>query len=255
MQAVALALLLRFETQVVDAWVQRIRPSGSSSPTLSPVVPTLRIGPLHYSSATDEVNEAEVSRHAVNRFFQGTSVRFDSAATERTTRQEESSVPTKHATPKLSLPIKGLDGIYKVTSPAEHRALQLAFPDHIVVTKVYAPWCRACLSMAPKFISLAHSDKYVGLPLIFAEIAFPATNDDTKDYILQLLPKLSLPSVHLSNGTKSLEAFPCGPSKLALLKSKIAAAVNQHVSTTRLQHRATPDMPRSNDFVRLAMAP
>ena len=50
-----------------------------------------------------------------------------------------------------------------------------------------------------------------------------------KDYI-KTLGVLALPSIHINVGSEGLiENFPCGPSKVPILKKKISQVVNQKV--------------------------
>lgn len=106
-----------------------------------------------------------------------------------------------------------------------NRALLSKYPDKIVILKFYAPWCRACKGLEPKFIQICKDKKYKGLPLVFAQLSVA----HSKEYV-KALGVLALPSVHIYAGREGLvENFPCGPSKVPVLKKKIAQVVNQKV--------------------------
>jgi Ca2+-binding EF-hand superfamily protein/thiol-disulfide isomerase/thioredoxin len=105
------------------------------------------------------------------------------------------------------------------------RQLLAKYPDKIIIVKFFAPWCRACKGLEPKFIQISKDKKYENLPLVFAQLSVAAA----KDYV-KALGVLALPSIHMYAGSEGLvENFPCGPSKVPLLKQKIAAIVNQKV--------------------------
>lgn len=123
--------------------------------------------------------------------------------------------------------LPGVDehGIYDIQSKEEHIALLNANPDKIIILKFFAPWCRACKGLEPKYIQISKDPKYEGLPLVFAQLSVA----HNKDYI-KSLGVLALPSVHIYSGAEGLvENFPCGPSKVPILKKKIAQVVNQKV--------------------------
>lgn len=84
---------------------------------------------------------------------------------------------------------------------------------------------------------------------MFAQLSVAAA----KDYV-KALGVLALPSIHIYAGSDGLvENFPCGPSKVPLLKQKIAAVVNQKVDPKTMELKpvcesldeSTPCMDRS----------
>jgi len=118
-------------------------------------------------------------------------------------------------------------GIYNLVTKEDHLALLAAHPGKIVIMKFYAPWCRACKGLEPKFIQISKDPKYDKLPLLFAQMSV----QDNKEYI-KSLGVLALPSVHIYAGVEGLvENFPCGPSKVPILKKKIAQVVNSKVDS------------------------
>jgi len=106
-------------------------------------------------------------------------------------------------------------GIYQVENEADHKALLAAHPDRLVVLKFYAPWCRACKGLAPRYKNIATTDVYQNA--VFAELNV----QNNRDYV-KALGVLALPNVHFYAGNQGLvENFPCGPSKLPILKRKL----------------------------------
>ncbi len=105
-------------------------------------------------------------------------------------------------------------------------------PDQIIIIKFYAPWCRACKGLEPKFIQIAKEEKYANLPIKFCQMSVQGN----KDYI-KALGILALPSVHIYGSIEEglVENFPCGPSKVPILKKKIAQIVNSRVDPLTLK--------------------
>jgi len=129
------------------------------------------------------------------------------------------------------MPQQNRNGIYDLVTKEDHLALLAAHPGKIIITKFFAPWCRSCKGLEPKFVAVSKDEKYSNLPLLFAQM----TVQDSKDYI-KSLGILALPSVQIYTGTDGLvENFPCGPSKIPILKKKIAQVVNSNVDSNTLQ--------------------
>jgi len=123
------------------------------------------------------------------------------------------------------------NGIYDLETKEDHIAMLANHPSKIIIMKFYAPWCRACKGLEPKFVQISKDPKYANLPLLFAQMSV----QHNKAYI-KSLGILALPSVHIYSGTEGLvENFPCGPSKVPVLKKKIAQVVNNKVDSKTLQ--------------------
>ena len=106
-------------------------------------------------------------------------------------------------------------GIFQVENKEMHDALLKQNPDRLVVLKFFAPWCRACKGLAPRFKAVAMNDQ--NKDIIFAEMSV----QNNKDYV-KSLGILALPNVHFYAGNQGLvENFPCGPSKMPILKTKL----------------------------------
>jgi len=103
-----------------------------------------------------------------------------------------------------------------------------------MVVKFYAPWCRACKSVEPKFIQISKDPKYKDIPIVFGQISV----QHNKAYI-KSLGILALPSVQIYAGSEGLiENFPCGPSKIPMLKRKIGEVINSKVDPNTLNLKA-----------------
>ena len=104
--------------------------------------------------------------------------------------------------------------------------------DQIVITKVFAPWCRACKGLEPKFLALKNSPKYQDLPLLWADLSIQHNKAFVKS-----LGVLALPTIQFYVGGQLVDTFPCGPSKLPILKRKLATLISEHVDakTRRLK--------------------
>lgn len=105
-----------------------------------------------------------------------------------------------------------------------------ANPDKLMVIKFYAPWCRACKTVGPKFVQIAKDPKYADIPIIFGQLSV----QHNKAYVKQL-GILALPSIQIYAGSEGLiENFPCGPSKIPMLKRKLTETINAKVDPDSL---------------------
>jgi len=148
---------------------------------------------------------------------------------EKEMLEMKNSLEEKNGTSEM--PKQDANGIYDLNTKEDHLALLAAHPGKIIIMKFYAPWCRACKGLEPKFIQISKDTKYDKLPLLFAQMSV----QHNKAYI-KSIGILALPSVHIYSGTEGLvENFPCGPSKLPVLKKKIAQVVNSKVDATTLE--------------------
>jgi len=97
--------------------------------------------------------------------------------------------------------------------------------DKIVILKFYAPWCRSCKGLEPKYRQIVNDDKYSKLPLEFAELNV----QDNREFV-KSVGVLALPSVLIYCGTEGLiENFTCGPRKTPFLKKKLITIINSRV--------------------------
>jgi len=135
------------------------------------------------------------------------------------TNNNEQPPPTLLNTP-------GPDGVYHLENQAEHAALLAKFPNHLIVLKCFAPWCRACKALAPKFSHIATTTDGV----VFCDISV----QNNKPFI-KSLGILALPTVQLYVAGRLHDSFPCGPSKVPILQRKLKAVLQTHLDpVTRL---------------------
>lgn len=128
------------------------------------------------------------------------------------------------------MPVLGKDGVYKVKNQAQHAALLKAHDEKIVILKCFAPWCRACKGLAPKFLQIRNDARYKELPIVWAELSV----QDNKEFIESLGVEV-LPTVQFYVAGQRQDSFACGPSKVRTLKRKLALLANQHIDTKTLQ--------------------
>lgn len=135
----------------------------------------------------------------------------------------------------VPLPEMDSDGLYNIKDAEQHKAFLDANPDKIVVLKFYAPWCRACKSLAPKFLMRKNDEEYAGLPILWAQMSV----QHNKEFI-KALGVLALPSVLFYAGAEGLvENFPCGPSKIPIFKKKFKDLISSKIN---------PATGKLNDF-------
>lgn len=129
------------------------------------------------------------------------------------------------------LPEFGSDGLYHIENPDEYKALLDANPDKLIILKVFAPWCKACKGLAPKFQALSKDVKYQNLPIIWASLNILGNKDFVKSIGVLALPTVQF---YAGNGLK-VDTFPCGPSKVPILKRKLVQLVNENVDAKTRQ--------------------
>jgi len=129
-----------------------------------------------------------------------------------------------------AFPSKNDHGIYDIINADQHNAWLKANPDKLMVIKFYAPWCRACKSVEPKYIQISKDDKYKDIPIIFGQLSV----QHNKAYV-KSLGIMALPSMQIYAGSEGLvENFPCGPSKIPMLKRKLTDTINAKVDPVSL---------------------
>lgn len=148
----------------------------------------------------------------------------------RTSVELSSSLTQDNVASSSESPELGGDGIFHIDNKKQHTDLLQESKDSIVVLKVFAPWCRACKGLAPKFSQLVHDSKYNNLPIKWADLSI----QHNKEFV-QSLGILALPTVQIYVGGQLIETFPCGPSKVPILKRKLAQVVNEYVDASTYQ--------------------
>ena len=152
-----------------------------------------------------------------------------------TSRLHVSTVPEQGAAvaegeSERPFPVLRDDGVYEITNKQEHQAFLEANQDKLVVLKVFAPWCRACKGLAPKYLSVVRDEKYKKLPIVWAQL----TIQHNKDFV-KSIGVVALPTIQFYIGGAISDTFPCGPSKFPILKKKLAQLVNANVDPTTFQ--------------------
>jgi len=146
---------------------------------------------------------------------------------------EDMEVQAEAGAPALKSYQRGEDGIWQLTTKEEHAEFLAEHPKELVVMKFFAPWCRACKALEPKYKQVAADERYKTLPVVFAQLDV----SHNKEFI-KSLGILALPCMQFYAGPLGLvENFPCGPSKVPILKRKLAEFVNANVDpNTRELH-------------------
>ena len=117
------------------------------------------------------------------------------------------------------------------TQTKQNSAWLKANPDKLMVIKFYAPWCRACKSVELKFVQISKDPTYANIPIVWGQLSVA----HNKAYV-KSLGIMALPSIQIYAGSEGLiENFPCGPSKIPMLRRKIAETVNDKVDPDTLQ--------------------
>ncbi|GKY93933.1 hypothetical protein MPSEU_000360200 [Mayamaea pseudoterrestris] len=194
-----LLILLTF----AQAWVN-VHPSSSSSSH-------------HMQSFTARLNRLHSSGRVSSILRVGSST-LDMERVDSTSDDDDNDI------------VLGEDGIYQIENEQQHQTFMEANKDKLVVMKVFAPWCRACKGLEPKFVQIVHDPKFADLPIKFCQLSIQHNKAFVKE-----LGVLALPTIQFYVAGTLADNFPCGPSKVPILKRKLATLINDHVdSETRL---------------------
>jgi len=191
------------------------QPKISSTTAVSSQQSIIRpvVVPLHRK--TEAVTAATLNHHP---FWSSSSLRVATVDVEETSDVDEENE-------NGGLPEFGRDGLYHITNEAEYKAVLENNKDKLIVLKVFAPWCKACKGLAPKFQGLVRDEKYKNLPIVWADLNIQGNKDFVKSIGVLALPTVQL---YAGNGIKT-DTFPCGPSKVPILKRKLIQLVNANV--------------------------
>ena len=117
-----------------------------------------------------------------------------------------------------------------------------------MIVKYFATYCRACKALSPKFLDVKgmgdtwETQHGAKLPIVWAEFAAQRSNKD----VFKRLSVLTLPTVHFYDGSRGLiENFPCGPSKVPLLRKKLADFLEKRVDRQTYQLLPEADVAES----------
>ncbi|CAJ1950357.1 unnamed protein product [Cylindrotheca closterium] len=133
-------------------------------------------------------------------------------------------VATEQTVETDSFPELGKGGVYHITTPEQHHALLEMNKDKLLVMKVFAPWCRACKGLEPKFNAIVKDPKYKDLPIIWADLSI----QNNKNYV-KSIGVVALPSIQFYAQGMREDTFPCGPSKVPILKRKLSEFVQHRI--------------------------
>mmetsp|Transcript_2996 Transcript_2996/g.7178 ORF Transcript_2996/g.7178 Transcript_2996/m.7178 type:complete len:685 (-) Transcript_2996:462-2516(-) len=208
----------------------------------SPTRTTQAIPPSCATSSTSTqsfANSRPLHHFAVVSTSTSTSALGVAAEMEEQTEEETSGDGEEGGLPEF-----GPDGVWHITNEDEYKALLDNNQDKLIVLKVFAPWCKACKGLAPKFQRLVNDETYKTLPVVWADLNIQGNKDFVKT-----IGVLALPTVQLyAGGGLKVDTFPCGPSKVPTLKRKLIKLVNDHVDakTRLLKSTVAPAVEASN---------
>jgi thioredoxin-like negative regulator of GroEL len=81
--------------------------------------------------------------------------------------------------------------------------------------KFFAPWCRACKGLEPKF-------RQISLNPTNADVVFASFNVQNNKEFVKSLGILALPNIHFYANGETVDNFPCGPSKVPMFRKKVS---------------------------------
>lgn len=99
--------------------------------------------------------------------------------------------------------------------------------------ELFSHFTHSFIGLEPKFAKIAQDHDDPNLPLVFADLSIK----DNKEFV-QSIGVLALPTVQFYVGESLKDTFPCGPSRLPILKRKLAQLIEDHVDETTGQLKA-----------------
>mmetsp|Transcript_7686 Transcript_7686/g.13535 ORF Transcript_7686/g.13535 Transcript_7686/m.13535 type:complete len:691 (-) Transcript_7686:126-2198(-) len=209
-----LPLVLQFTAM---SWVDSFSPSSSSSSTTH----------IHVATTTTTTRVLpQLHTRPVGRTHSTVPLVSSSSALSREVGSSKTQLQVASADVEadVDMPELGSDGIYHVMDERQHKALLEHYKDKIIILKVFAPWCKACKGLEPKFNALVRDKKYDNLPMVWADL----TIQNNKDFV-KSIGVLALPTIQFYARGQKLDTFPCGPSKVPILKRKLVQLINEQV--------------------------
>ncbi|GMI21547.1 hypothetical protein TeGR_g8137 [Tetraparma gracilis] len=88
--------------------------------------------------------------------------------------------------------------------------------------KFFAPWCRACKGLEPKF-------RQISLNPTNADVVFASFNVQNNKEFVKSLGILALPNIHFYANGETVDNFPCGPSKVPMFRKKLDSFVSSRI--------------------------
>jgi len=136
-------------------------------------------------------------------------------------------------------PEVGTDGLYHIATKEEYSLLLEDNPGKLVVLKVFAPWCKTCKALEPRFRAIAHglgcdrnhrnaTTATAALPIVWVDLAHTR---DNRDFVRDELGVRTLPTVQFYAGDgERVDSFPCGPPRVeTVLKPRLARFLRENV--------------------------
>lgn len=152
--------------------------------------------------------------------------------------------PHKPTDTDSTFPTQDKDGVYYIGNRQQHAAFLAANKDKIVVLKFFAPWCRACKAMSPKFVRVADDDMCKDMPVVFAEMSIQHNKEFVKE-----IGVLALPTVQFYVGGSLHDSFACGPSKVVIMKRKLKALFKECVNAETKQLKPTTETEPGKEII------
>mmetsp|Transcript_7112 Transcript_7112/g.8796 ORF Transcript_7112/g.8796 Transcript_7112/m.8796 type:complete len:552 (-) Transcript_7112:273-1928(-) len=102
--------------------------------------------------------------------------------------------------------ITGPDDFRKTVDPANIR------DNEVIAIKFWAPWCRACKALEPKYARIAQQ---------YPNFRFKQLNWEENRAFCKEIGVAALPLVRMYSSEGQVESFTCGPKKVELLRSNL----------------------------------
>mmetsp|Transcript_11549 Transcript_11549/g.17229 ORF Transcript_11549/g.17229 Transcript_11549/m.17229 type:complete len:634 (-) Transcript_11549:243-2144(-) len=139
--------------------------------------------------------------------------------------------------PSPSSPQQGSDSYVHNLADSAQFFQALEETDGLVVIKFFAPWCRACRGLEPKYKRLSIEYFKKG-DVTFFEMSHKDLAANEPEFLQQQEVNV-LPLIQFYHNAKRVESFPCGPRKIEVLREKL------EIWHTKLGNNATESISKN----------
>jgi len=218
-----------------SSYLDQLESERNPNPVFPPTVPAAADGMNQGTSPSDHSHQQAANNPASPTSASAAPTTWDPSQYHTPVdTADTTSIPSSDpaATADGGLQLSSKNGMYQIQTEEEYRKLISAYPDKLIVVKFFASFCRSCKALAPKMMGVMKDQQLEGLPILWAEFQSQPSNKEC----FKRLGVITIPTVHFYDGNRGLvENFPCPPSKIGLLKKKLARFINTRVDANTRQ--------------------
>jgi len=154
-----LLLGLLYAVIVVQSFTSSSLPTSKKKKTIVAATPIIRPSSSSSVGSNTLLSTASSWYHRSLSLSSSSALRVSSLERTESVEDVDSSTDEDEDDNDSGLPELGADGLWHITNEDEYKALLAANPDKLIILKVFAPWCKACKGLAPKFQAIKRDKK------------------------------------------------------------------------------------------------